>query len=312
MQNEISNLHQTILNSLNSYGYRARIISLNIISELKNEILRAKSLLNESFFNERLSIFNFDLNSKFNSAKSIIITAAPQYPVNAVFHFAEKKTISYVPPTYTYTTDIKIRMILEDVLPKSIWLSDVILPLKLLSVFSGLAKYGRNNIAYINGMGSFFRLKAFLSNLESVKTIKCKLYILKDCQNCVVCIYLCPTKAINKRRFLINAEKCLTYINERKDDFPDWVNSEWHNSLIGCMLCQSFCPANKKLRHLRDGNIEFNENETKSILNFTPFNSLSNSTKQKIIYLNLQDDYDLLPRNLSVLLNKKKGKYNDR
>lgn len=90
----------------------------------------------------------------------------------------------------------------------------------------------------------------------------------------------------------------------KKDDFPDWVNPEWHNSLIGCMRCQFYCPANKKFRHLRDGFIEFDESETKSILTSTPIELLPPVTKQKIINLNLQDDYDLLSRNLSVLVNK--------
>ncbi|MDQ7816917.1 MAG: 4Fe-4S double cluster binding domain-containing protein [Melioribacteraceae bacterium] len=307
MKDQLAKLHQTIFNSLNLNGYKARITSVSIISKLEKEIIHSKKFLSEIFIHERLNIFHFNRNDELKYARSIIITAAPQYPITTVFCYDGRKINTYVPPTYTYNTDTNIRKILQDILPKDIWLSDVILPLKLLSVFSGLSKYGRNNIAYINGMGSFFRLKAFLSNLECIKPNEYKISMLEDCDNCIACLYLCPTNAISKKRFFIEAEKCLTFLNERKDDFPDWVNPSWHNSLIGCMRCQLYCPANKKFRHLRDGIIEFDENETKLILNFTPFNSLSNSTKQKITHLNLQDDYDLLPRNLSVLLNNKKG-----
>ncbi|HOJ19634.1 MAG TPA: 4Fe-4S double cluster binding domain-containing protein [Ignavibacteriaceae bacterium] len=298
------NLHRTIFKSLNLNGYKAKITSVGIISNLKKEFFYIKNFLNETFVRERLNLFHFEFNDELKYAKSLIITAAPQYPITTVFYFGESKITTYVPPTYTYNTDDKIRKILKEILPKDIWLFDVSLPLKLLSVLSGLAKYGRNNIAYVNGMGSFFRLKAFLSNLPIIKPNEYKISMLEDCYNCFACLYLCPTNAISKNRFLVKAEKCLTFLNEKKDDFPDWVNPEWHNSLIGCMRCQLYCPANKKFRHLRDGFIEFDESETKSILTSTPIELLQTVTKQKIINLNLQDDYDLLSRNLSVLVNK--------
>jgi epoxyqueuosine reductase len=39
------------------------------------------------------------------------------------------------------------------------------LPLKLLAAHSGLAVYGRNNIAYVSGMGGFLGLTAVYSDL---------------------------------------------------------------------------------------------------------------------------------------------------
>ena len=50
----------------------------------------------------------------------------------------------------------------------------------------------------------------------------------------------CPTKAIRQDRFLISAEQCLTFFNEKPDDFPEWVNPVWHNCLIGCMILLRF------------------------------------------------------------------------
>ena len=63
----------------------------------------------------------------------------------------------------------EIRAFCEEILSRILGKKDhsvdrAILPMKLLAVRSGLAKYGKNNICYINGIGSFTRLEAFYTD----------------------------------------------------------------------------------------------------------------------------------------------------
>jgi len=90
------------------------------------------------------------------------------------------------------------------------------LPLKILAVRSELASYGKNNISYIPGMGSFYRLIAFYSDFPCQEDIWLEPQMMKHCHNCSACLDNCPTGAITSGGFLLHAERCITFHNERK------------------------------------------------------------------------------------------------
>lgn len=152
-----------------------------------------------------------------------------------------------IPPTYSTETDKRVIERLTGYLDEHGYkIFHAILPEKPLAVQSGLAAYGRNNITYINGWGSFFRLTAYYSDMPC-NTDHWDDYVLLDqCANCNACIKKCPTNAISNAKIRVLAERCLTFINEGMNDFPDWVDPGWHQCLIGCMVCQDVCPVNKK------------------------------------------------------------------
>ncbi len=179
------------------------------------------------------------------------------------------------------------------------------LPEKLLAVRSGLAQYGKNNITYIEGTGSFHRLRAFLSDLPDIEDSWLGLQSMELCNKCSACINKCPTGAIAPHRFLIQAEKCLTFHNERQAEFPDWIEPSWHNCLIGCMACQSVCPANKKLLNRFEEKESFTEEETGLILKGTSRYQLPRATIGKLQRIYLWDDMDIIPRNLNVLIEQR-------
>jgi epoxyqueuosine reductase len=188
---------------------------------------------------------------------------------------------------------------------KGYFVDHVILPLKLLVVKSGLAKYGKNNICYIDGMGSFTRLQAFYTDYEFPIDDWHEKQIMKSCTTCSLCQKVCPTKCISpKERFLIHADRCLTYLNEYKGDFPSWVSKQSYNALVGCMYCQIICPQNKKFLQLNNQTIIFSEEETSIILQKTPQEKLSPALTKKLVGLNIDEYYSLLGRNLNVLMNK--------
>lgn len=303
-----ADIYSRIISSCASKGFHVKIISSSCLESLRESIYSIEYDLDKIFFNERLTFFNFNIPAAFPSAKSIILVASPQFPVKLHFYFRGKLISSFVPPTYSYHTDIIAKDIIENIIsPYNYSLFDIQLPVKILAVLSGMARYGKNNITYIPGMGSFFRLKGFYTNIDSSTHLANQLYMMEECEKCNACRLNCPSGAILENRFLISAERCLTFLNERPDDFPDWVNPLWHNCLIGCMKCQYSCPVNKKFKNCFEGEIYFSEVETQQIIDETPFDNLKAETIGKLTYLNLQNDHKLLPRNLRALILKEKN-----
>ena len=74
------------------------------------------------------------------------------------------------------------------------------------------------------------------------------------------------------------------------------------------MVCQDVCPANKDLTRWVVPGGEFSEEETQMILEGIPMAKLPEETTEKLKKLYMLDDYDLLQRNLGVLMSKIKSK----
>ena len=138
------------------------------------------------------------------------------------------------------------------------------MPVKTLASRTGVILYGRNNIGYVPERGSYHRLTAFLTDIEVEETTWGEKEMLPACKTCRKCLEACPNHVILEDRFLIRAERCLTYLNEKPSDrpLPDWVREEAHNALVGCMICQRVCPYNKDaLMDIKEG-VAFSEKET--------------------------------------------------
>jgi len=153
-------------------------------------------------------------------------------------------------------------------------------------------------------MGSFLRLTAIYSDAPVETDSWQETKMMTRCQDCSICRKVCPTGAISSDRFLLHAEKCLTYHNEKeaKIPFPKWIKPEWHNCIIGCMRCQAVCPENKQFLSLVGETAEFTEKETKQLLEGVPSEMLPSETLLKMKLLSLTDYYKELPRNIGVLL----------
>lgn len=294
-----------VYSGLEQTGYKGRIVSIQHLADLKEEIERGhiEGIVDGTFYREWLTSFEFAILERFPGANSIIITSAPQPQQRVNFNFKGRSYNLTIPPTYHHRTDEIVKNMLSDILKtKGFNLYSAELPEKLLAVHSGLAQYGKNNITYIEGLGSFHRLRAFLSDLPAIEDNWLGLQSMELCNKCSACINKCPTGAIVPHRFLIQAEKCLTFHNERRRKFPDWIESSWHNCLIGCMGCQSVCPANKKFFNWFEEKESFTKEETELILKGTSRHQLPLATIGKLQRIYLWDDMDILPRNLNVLI----------
>ena len=127
--------------------------------------------------------------------------------------------------------------------------------------------------------------------------------MLDLCASCHGCEGACPTGAIAGDRFLIHAERCITFYNEKDMDvhFPDWFKPEWHTCLAGCIECQKHCPENRHALRYVEGE-GFNEAETEFLLKGVPVDELPVATRKKLDRNDLLNVLDVLPRNLKVLL----------
>jgi len=180
------------------------------------------------------------------------------------------------------------------------------LPQKLLAVHSGLAEYGRNNICYIPGFGSFFQPTVFFSDLPCEEDDWRELRSMERCQSCKACMLKCPTGAITEERFLLHAERCLVFHNERPGGipFPSWIDRSAHNCLMGCMICQKFCPENKPVLNWFEGDEKFSNEETTLLMEGASREQFPAGMVKKLERLELLEDLDKLPRNLDVFFSR--------
>jgi epoxyqueuosine reductase len=285
-----------------------RTVSIIHLKDLQTEIIEWKrnGLITEKFYKQNYGQFSFKPPATLPNARSIIVIGIPQKITPVEFFYKGKRHQTVLPPTYVYSeVRTTCKEILSQILEKKRYFVDrAILPLKLLAVKSGLAKYGKNNICYVNEMGSFTRLEAFYTDYEFLTDEWHEKKIMKSCSTCSLCQNACPTHCIPKERFLIHADRCLTYLNENKGDFPSWVNVQSHNALVGCMHCQIVCPQNKKFLQFNKQTVNFTEEETSIILQKTPRRHLSKALAKKLIRFDIDEYYPLLGRNLSVLMNE--------
>jgi epoxyqueuosine reductase len=294
-----------ICSKLEERGYRGIVLPIEHVAQLKYEIEErfSQKEIDAGLYKKYLSSFKFDVTANLPTIHSIIVTVAPQPQRKTTFHFNGQTYSVIIPPTYYADTDDQIRNILENILNTNGYqLHRAALPLKLLAIRSGLARYGKNNIAYVEGLGSFVRLKAFLSDMPTDRDAWLEPRVMKECDSCKACLKACPTKAIVPDRFLIHAERCITFLNEWPEEFPEWIDPAWHNSLVGCMKCQLVCPVNKRFIKWAEEGEAFNEAETELILNGVPLDRIPPETAHKLKRGYMLDYLDVLPRNLRVLL----------
>jgi epoxyqueuosine reductase len=181
------------------------------------------------------------------------------------------------------------------------------LPLKRLAAHSGLAQYGRNNITYVDGLGSNFSYAAYFSDLPCEEDTWGEVRNAAVCAKCNLCIKNCPTGAILSNRFLIDNQKCLSCINEIPGEFPDWLPATVHHTLYDCLICQRICPMNNKQADNIIEGISFTEEETDMLLEGRPIDTFSEELKAKAYFLGIDEWYKAIPRNLKILFELKKG-----
>ena len=300
-------LNSALFERTGKQGFQVKIVSIEHVGDLETEIMTRyqKGLLDPDLYDAYLASFDFACHQKFKDARSLIVVSVPQPQVKVTFFREDKSYPVVIPPTYYFAIDNDVTDLLKaDLEPQGYQLQKVRLPDKLLAVRSGLAQYGKNNITYVKGMGSFQRPVVFISDYPCEEDNWGKATVLEHCENCSACLKACPTNAIVSDRFQLYAERCLTFHNERTEAFPQCLSPSWHNCLVGCMICQKVCPANKDVVKWIEAGATFDNEETDLILNAASMERLPQETIEKLKGLDIMSYYDVLGRNLKVLIEK--------
>jgi epoxyqueuosine reductase len=294
---------EKLLSKLEEQGYKGRIVSPEHLPELQAGIEGPylEGLLDEELYQEYLTGFEFNLPE----AKSLIVVAFPHPQTRITFTWEGKPVPTIVPPTYLHGREIDRQveeLLAEALAPEGYRMALAKLPKKLLAVRSGMARYGRNNVSYVPGLGSFYRLVVLWSDLPCAEDDWREPRMLEKCETCTACLRKCPTGAITSERFLLHAERCLTFHNEKPGDVPfaEWIDPSAHNALVGCMHCQRVCPENKGFQDWIKEGEKFSEEETTQLVEGVPTDQLPSATAEKLE----RADLFVTPRNLSVLLSR--------
>ena len=236
--------------------------------------------------------------------RSVVVAATPRPLTRATLTVNGQPREVAVPPHYAgYVTvpDGLAAAVSAALTPAGFTAARFEPPLKTLAACAGLARYGRDNIAYVPGLGSYLMLAACVSDAPPPDDAPWGgPRQLERCERCTACLRACPGGAIRPDRFLLQTDRCLTTHNESEDPFPDWVDPAWHHTAVGCLRCQQACPENAAV-DLRVNEPEvFDEAETEAILTAAPV--MSPMTREKLSRCGLDYSPALISRNLRALL----------
>ena len=251
--------------------------------------------------------YDFDFSGVPFPVRSIVVTLLPKKIVKVGYQWNGKMGLCYTDgwSEDTLTRDaaeVSVRERIEQAGYRVVRFDA--LPQKQLAVRSGLAEYGRNNIAYAEGMGSFIQIMTFLTDMPCEEAPPMEMRTMAACENCGACARYCPTGAIDKDRYLIRAERCLTYFNEfiEPAPFPEWIPKTAHHSLHGCMICQLNCPENRPYLDRAVQPVSFDEEEVSALLKGRAMDDLPPRLMDKVRKLELEDYLSLIPRNLMAVI----------
>jgi epoxyqueuosine reductase len=293
---------EALLQRLSDAGFHARLVPVAVLDGMKQVFDRLDK--DSPVFKRYPFILNFSPPGSLPDAKSILVVAGRSPAVRIYFTFEDGVRPFIIPPTYL---GMDLREGAQDIINSAHADTDyeaerATVPLKLLSVMSGLARYGRNNITFYPGLGSYVHLQAFFTTLPPVHQPVEEPLIAEECASCNICMKACPTGAITDAQFVIRHEKCLTFCNEDTGPFPGFIGDSAHHCLVGCMRCQQVCPMNKINKDFSVDGLIFDAAETAHILSHAPLESLAPHTVEKLDKITFKNDYDILPRNLQALV----------
>ena len=113
---------------------------------------------------------------------------------------------------------------------------------KVWAARSGLGWQGKHTNLLNREMGSYFFIGELIVDLPLAYDDPVPDY----CGSCTRCVDACPTDAIYEP-YALDASRCISYLTIEHEglDVPDAIESDLHNWIFGCDVCQDVCPWNK-------------------------------------------------------------------
>jgi epoxyqueuosine reductase len=300
---------ETLLQKTEALGWRVAVAPFARRAEAIHAIVERheKGEFDEAFYQEYLAPMFSEPVPETPTPRSMILVAVPDRPVRMQFTLDGSPFTVITAPGYLRAPVPRPSVAIAEILsPLGHSVTPAHAPLKTLGTMSGFSRYGRNNISYVPGLGSFVALAAFTSDLDCDDVPAQAQETLTRCGDCHACRDACPTGAIGEDRFLLHAERCITFWNEKDPDvpFPDWIEPDWHNALFGCLHCQRVCPENRPLLGRVFEGPTFDEATTQLLLSGPKKEDLPPELVSVLDPWRLTDVLGYLPRNLGVLVKK--------
>lgn len=295
-------------------AYAYRVLPVGRFRALQKEFEAARNnsqLGRHKLYLDQIAPLNFQLPADFQNAKSVVVVAT--YAKNMYSNFwLDGKSYRIMIPFQYYSDDWnadKLKAVIQKDIIKAperriVDISSKV-PLKLLAARSGLGRYARNSLVFVEGMGSYNMLHAFLTDHSFAEDNWTELQILEECNRCHACERTCPTRCINRWNYSTNIDKCLTLFNETPGEFPNYIHGSMHHALMGCMQCKAPCPANEGIAELSGSLEDISEEETRKILRGTADDALLKSLQRKLKQFRAaasKDQFPVFKRNLSTLI----------
>jgi epoxyqueuosine reductase len=257
------------------------------------------------------------LNEDEMSTIILIATSTSGKTRKIIFDCNGIKINTLVPPWYSYDEEEKcsntINENLSNFLSKYGYKTRKLLgPYKYLSAKLGLGRYGRNNLVYVDGLGSYARIAGFITNAELTPNrypeINSDRLVLENCATCTSCMKKCPTQAIDNDQFLLHVDRCLSYHSELIDAGIEFSKYAEQDCLVGCLNCQDVCPYNNGFTAAENISlVSFNREETSYIVG--EYNQdiqiIEKVVEEKLEKVGLSRHKSYIVRNLRVHINSK-------
>jgi len=268
----------TIKSLAEQFGDKLEIIPIDTALSIRKDLEKFRNE-NQLSDKQKWALNSSEFKGIPANTLSIIIMAIP-FSIKANIIFVHKGDEYRVGKTVKKTMG-KSREYIMNALSKAGYMAKVLtrLPMKRLAVQSSLAAYGRNNLTYVDDMGSGLSLAAIATGLPSEEIFWREPVVLKECDSCDICLNICLSGAINLGKFHIDSHKCKT-----------------------CWKCMTRCPINAAKKVV---DICFNEDETKKIINNELCQNISDELKMKIDIVGI-DPQKPLPKYLQKLFEKYK------
>ena len=290
---------------------RAAILGTEILPVIRDRLdkLAADGWLDAGFVRGSLSFFKGLSQEAARRKRFLVLLALPRPAYIVSFRYSGRIPDLVLPPTY-----VKYRATGEAV--NAAFRADFSLnpdqaelvsaPLKSLAAAAGLIRYGRNNIGYIPGWGSYFQLVGILTDLpygECSEPVPIEGQLLDRCRSCRACFLACPTGAIAEDRLLLRAELCYVLFSEARAPIPDTMPVPKPLCLIGCLACQQICPENRGRLRIEHSGETFSETETEAMLTDPEEKRARAWTdiREKFASLGVSEDVRVYARNLRFL-----------
>ncbi len=264
--------------------------------------MRESGAIDERHYRYLMDCYDFKAATIFPGASSLVILAALCRLLRLSFVMGGERRIVDLPPGFAERNVIEAEALVafgELLAAEGKRIARIELPEKLAAARSGLARVGRNGIAYVDGMGSFLRLACFVTDYPFKESAWRAVSEPEACASCGACVRACPSGAIRGGGMPVAYERCLCHWNEETEGpFPSWIDGSWHNAAIGCMRCQAVCPLDAPFKKIAADGPAFDEAETEAILSGGPYGA---ALRAKLESCGLWKHRALLPRNLGVL-----------